>query len=261
MIRLLFTLSLVNILLVGTFSRSVAQTSLTPSTTWGSWMTGTIQLPAGKRKWGGFAELQARSNGVFNQFFYFDVKSGITYEIDRTLSLMVAGAQVSTYDYKALADGPLNTETRLWEQLTLNQFVSRIKFEHRYRIEQRWFNFRNGTMPYRNRIRYRFNTLLPLNNYTITNKTAFLSIYDEIFVNPIGPVFERNRIYAGVGYQFDNQWILQVGWMNQTNYDAATFDKGIFTPELATGKNNLIIGLTYRLKRKNAAEKLPTQSD
>lgn len=102
---------------------------------------------------------------------------------------------------------------------------------------------------------------VPLNNHTVTAKTTFLSLYDEIFLNPVGPTFERNRLYAGIGYQFDQQWIVQLGWVNQTNYNAANFDQGIFTPQLATGKNNLVVGLTYRLKRRSVSERLPTQPD
>ncbi|GAB3780238.1 hypothetical protein GCM10028818_32060 [Spirosoma horti] len=224
-------------------------------------MIATVQLPAGEKKWGGFAEVQGRANGVFNQFFYNELKGGVSYDLDKNFTLTVAGGRYATYDYQALSDGPLNTEKRLWEQLIINQYLTRLKFEHRYRVEQRWFTFRDGTTPYRSRIRYRLNMFVPLNNHTVTAKTAFLSAYDEIFLNPVGPTFERNRLYAGVGYQFDQQWILQLGWVNQTNYNAANFDQGIFTPQLATGKNNLVVGLTYRLKRRNSSEKLPTQPD
>ena len=68
-----------------------------------------------------------------------------------------------------------------------------------------------GAFRYRNRIRYRFNAFLPLNHPTFTSKTAFLSVYDEVFFNPRGPVFERNRLYAGLGYQFDKHWAVQAG--------------------------------------------------
>jgi hypothetical protein len=248
-------------LFICTLSRSLAQTSLTPATPWGTWLIGTLVLPGGEKKWGGFAEVQARSNGVFKQYFYNELKGGISYDIDKNFSVMVAGGRYATYDYHALSDGPLTIEKRLWEQFTINQYLSRLKFEHRYRIEQRWFDNRDGTTPYRNRIRYRINMFVPLNNRTVTAKTAFLSIYDEIFLNPIGPTFERNRIYAGIGYQFDQQLILQVGWVNQTNYNPATFESGTYTPQSATGKNNLVVGLIYRLKRKSASERLPTQPD
>lgn len=259
--RFQFTVYFIASCLTLTIHRSLAQTSLTPSTPWGTWLIGTIQLPGGEKKWGGFAEVQGRANGVFSQFFYNELKGGVSYDLDKNFTLTLAGGRYATYDYKALADGPLNTEKRLWEQLIINQYLTRLKFEHRYRVEQRWFTFRDGTTPYRSRVRYRLNMFIPLNNHTVTQKTTFLSIYDEIFLNPVGPVFERNRLYAGVGYQFDQQWILQLGWVNQTNYNSANFDQGVFTPALATGKNNLVIGLTYRIKRSNTSERLPTQPD
>lgn len=223
-----------------------------------NWHTG---VAGGDKKWGGFAEVQTRSNGVFNHYFYNELKAGVSYDLDRNFSLTVAGGRYATYDYKALADGPLNVEKRVWEQLIVNQYLSRLKFEHRYRVEQRWFTFRDGTDAFRSRIRYRLNTFIPLNNRTITGKTTFLSFYDEIFLNPAGPTFERNRVYAGVGYQFDKHWIMQLGWVNQTNYNPATFDSGLFTPQVAAGKNNIVIGLIYRLNRRGSSEKLPTQPD
>ncbi len=254
------------ILLIGllsglTLGRTLAQTALTPATPWGTWLIGTLVLPGGEKKWGGFAEVQARSNGVFQQFFYNELKAGISYDVDKNFSLMIASGRYTTYDYNDLSTGPLNTEKRLWEQLIINQYLSRLKFEHRYRVEQRWLSFRDGTDAYRNRIRYRLNMFVPLNDHTVTDKTVFLSIYDEIFLNPLGPTFERNRVYAGLGYQFNQQWILQLGWVNQTNYNPATFEQGVFTPQQSSGKNNLVVGLTYRLKRRSTSERLPSQPD
>ena len=262
--RFRFSLYLIAFFSVYSISHTVALTSLTPTSPWGTWLICTIQLPAGEKKWGGFAELQARSNDLFRQYFYNELKAGISYDIDRNFSLMVAGGHYATYDYQDLSTGPLNSEKRLWEQLIINQYLSRVKFEHRYRVEQRWFTYRDGTTPYRNRIRYRLNMFVPFNNRTITDNTVFLSVYDEIFLNPIGPTFERNRFYAGVGYQLNPQWVLQVGVVNQTNYNPATFESGVFTPQLASGKNNLVVGLTYRLKRRHDGqklEKLPSQPD
>ncbi|UFH56869.1 DUF2490 domain-containing protein [Spirosoma sp. KNUC1025] len=260
MTRFRFALCLTALLSVFTLSSIFAQTSLTSPTPLGTWLIGTVQLPGGEKKWGGFAEIQGRSNATFKQFFYNELKAGVSYDLDRNFSLMLAGGRYATYDYQALSDGPLNTEIRLWEQLIINQYLSRLKFEHRYRVEQRWFTYRDGTHPYRNRIRYRLNTFIPINNRTVTDKTFFLSVYDEIFLNPIGPTFERNRFYAGVGYQLNSQLVLQLGVVNQTNYNPATFESGVFTPQLSSGKNNVVIGVTYRLKR-SSGEKLPSQPD
>lgn len=239
-----------------------AQTSLTPSAPIGTWFIGTAQLVGGEKKWGGFAEVQARSNALFRQFFYNELKGGLSYDVDKNFTLTLAGGRYATYDYNALSDGPLNTERRLWEQVIVNQYLSRLKFEHRYRVEQRWFTFRDGTHPYRNRIRYRLNAFIPLNKRTITARTFFLSLYDEIFLNPKGPTFERNRFYTGVGYQIDTHWVVQLGRVNQTNYNPASFEQGVFTPLSASGKNNVVVSLLFRISsRKSTAENLPSQPD
>jgi hypothetical protein len=74
-------------LLVSSLSKSFAQTSLTPSSPWGTWFIGTVQLPGGDKKWGGFAEVQARGNAVFHQFFYRELKAGVSYDISEHLRL------------------------------------------------------------------------------------------------------------------------------------------------------------------------------
>ncbi|GAB3231414.1 hypothetical protein GCM10027346_17880 [Hymenobacter seoulensis] len=247
-----------------------AQTNAIADPHWGTWTIGTVVLPGGPKHWGGYAEVQARSNNLFRQFFYNELKGGISYDISKNFSVMVAGGRYSTSDYRDLGDGPLNVEKRLWQQVTFTHYSARLKVEHRYRVEQRWFSFRDNITPagsstFRNRIRYRLNGFLPLNHATITDQTFFLSAYDEIFLNPKGPFFERNRVYGGVGYQFDANWTLQAGWLHQSNYTAAHYDQNIFTPQSRTSKNNLVLSVMYRIARRNPAvptpEHVPSQPD
>ncbi len=253
------------LLLISLVSSSVAfaQTVSQPTNTWGTWFIGTVLMPASpSTRWGGYVEVQARSNGVFNQYFYNELKGGISYDLDRDVQVMAAAGRYQTNDYQDLSTGPLNVEKRVWEQLVLNQYLDRIRFEHRYRLEQRWFDFRGNTTEFRNRFRYRLNLFIPLNSPKIGTGTVFASVYDEIFLNPKGPVFERNRLYGGLGYQFSPRWVAQVGWVNQTNYSAASFTQNQFTPIVSAGKNNLVLSVIFRIIRKsNDAEQLPSQPD
>lgn len=242
-----------------------AQTPLNPVQPWGSWLIGTVQLPgSASNKWGGFVEVQARTNGVFHDYFYNELKAGGSFDIDPNFTVAVAGGRYSTSDYQDLGAGPLNVEKRLWEQVVLTQYSHRLKLEHRYRIEQRWFAFRDGSTEFRQRFRYRLNGFLPLNHKTIVPGTIFLSVYDEIFLNPEGPVFERNRLYGGGGYQFDPHFILQTGYVNQANYNYQT-NQGQFILQNTAAKNSVVISLIYKLLHRDAAaqptEKLPSQQD
>ena len=215
----------------------------------GTWGIATVVLPGdSSHKWGGYAELQLRANGAFSQFQYYEAKAGISYDLDKNFIALFGTGTYHTYDYTDLSAGPTTNEFRIWEQMTVNQFLYRLKFEHRYRIEQRWVNG-----DYRNRFRYRLNMFIPLNNTKIVAKTWFISVFDEVFFNNKAPNFERNRISAALGYQFDKKWILQAGWINQRNY----------TVTQSSGKNNIMLMLMYRINRKNAGESehIPTTTD
>lgn len=250
--------------LLGTAPAAHAQTPLNPVQPWGTWFIATVQLPGNvEHKWGGFAEVQARTNGLFKEYFYNELKAGVSYDLDPNFTLAVAGGRYSTSDYKDLGAGPLNTEKRLWEQLVLTQYSHRLKLEHRYRIEQRWFTFRDDSTAFRQRFRYRLNAFLPLNKKTITTGTVFLAAYDEIFLNPKGPVFERNRVYGGVGYQITPHIVVQVGYVNQANYNY-TAQQGQFILQNTAAKNNIVMAFTYKLAHRAVPpgqEQLPTQQD
>lgn len=254
-------------LLLGAAGRAAhAQTPHNPVQPWGSWLLLTAQLPGNmEHRWGGYAEVQARSNAVFRRYFYYELKAGLSYDLDPNFTVMLAGGRYSTSDYLDLKAGPLNVEKRLWEQLVLNQYMQRLRIEHRYRVEQRWFSYRADSTGFRQRLRYRINAFLPLNASKIGPHTAFLSAYDEIFLNPKGPLLERNRVYLGAGYQFDRHWVLQLGWVNQANYSPATFRQGQFLPQNTSAKNNVVVALMYRLAHRSTAaappESLPSQQD
>jgi hypothetical protein len=233
------------LLLLSIFSTGVlAQT--TPVGTWG---IATLVLPGdSSHRWGGYTEFQVRENNVFSNFMYNEVKAGVSYDLDKNFTALIGTGRYSTYDYHDLSAGPVTTETRLWEQITTTQFLYRLKLEHRYRVEQRWVN---GL--YKNRFRYRINVFIPLNKTKIAAKTYFLSLFDEVFLNNSEPNFERNRVSAAAGYQFDKSWIVQAGWINQYNY----------IPNQSNDKNNVMLMLMYRINRKKATprEHVPTTAD
>jgi hypothetical protein len=55
-----------------------------------------------------------------------------------------------------------------------------------------------------------------LNKKQIGDKTAYLSAYNEIFINTEQNYFDRNRLYAGIGYRFSSKLRTEMGVMNQT---------------------------------------------
>ncbi len=45
---------------------------------------------------------------------------------------------------------------------------------------------------------------------------SFISfMYNEIFLNTESSVFDRNRVFGGLGYKFSKRLRLELGYMNQ----------------------------------------------
>jgi hypothetical protein len=183
--------------------------------------------------WG---EVQTRSQKMYQDFYYHELKGGMGYKPTKDITLLLGTGQYGTYSEGGNFKSPvLSHEFRIWEQLVLNNHIGRGKIEHRYRIEQRW---RNGE--YRNRFRYRFNPVIAINKSTIEKGTLFLSVYDEVFLTDVGPHFERNRVFAGLGYQVGKPVMVQVGWLNQFDYSAES---------KSTNKNYVQLGVYLQLNK------------
>ena len=111
-------------------------------------------------------------------------------------------------------DGDSNKTTyyehRIFQQFISRHHINRVKFQHRYRFEQR---FREEG--FRMRMRYFLALNVPLNHPEMTQNTIYLSAYNEIFINLSENPFDRNRLYGGLGYKFTDNFRLEIGYMNQ----------------------------------------------
>src|ERR1700761_5868874 len=125
--RILFTVVLF-IITVGGFAQSFDKT--------GSWGLITVVLPGSvEHRWGGYMELQTRTNEMlFKQFYYTEVKGGVSYNFTNNFSTLIGIGRYTTYNYKDVDAGPTTKENRLWEQFTYLAYLDRIKFENRVRI-------------------------------------------------------------------------------------------------------------------------------
>lgn len=182
----------------------------------GGWETVSARYDLNAR-WYLFAEVQSRSYKVADDFFYHESKGGVGYNLNKSVSFFVGSGLYRTYADDGNFEEPVKaSEFRIWQQINVTNNISRLKIEHRYRIEQRFFNV--GDPTYRNRFRYRLSAIVPLNHKKLVPKTAFITVNDEIFLNNRQPNFERNRIFLGAGYEFDEIFTLQMGYLRQYDY-------------------------------------------
>ncbi len=82
--------------------------------------------------------------------------------------------------------------------------------------------------------------------------TFYIAAFDEIFLANKAPYFERNRLFAGAGYQFSKNFTLQPGYLYQFDY----------RNNIGTGKHFLQITLMIEIDaHKNPHEKIPGNMD
>jgi len=105
-------------------------------------------------------------------------------------------------------DVPHVKENRIFEQYVYKHKLRKINVEHRGRLEQRFLQFKD-----RNELQQRFRYRLSL-KYKL-NKTFYLIMMDEPFVNFQDQVFHENRFYAGIGINVLKHTQFQIGYLKQ----------------------------------------------
>lgn len=173
------------------------------------------------------AQFRYYENGKnFNQLL---LRTGINYHINpNAIATFGYGFIETDVTFEELGDLANLTEHRIFEQFILKNTVGQFKFEHRYRLEQRFISFpeRNETQ---NRARYRLQVTLPLTDI------FFLNFYDEIFLNLQNDVYGQNRLYGALGLNVTENLSVQLGYL-KNHFPSANFDRlqiGVFyNPDL-----------------------------
>lgn len=135
------------------------------------------------------------------------------------------------------------SEHRTWQQLILRQKSRNIFMEHRFRPEQRFFhNLNNQSKRTEHRIRYRFQALFPLYSISPHLRHLFFAFNNELmikFEKNTADLFDRNRLFLGIGYQFHPKLNVQIGYMNQ-------FSQVSFNPQ-GFHEHILQMGVSYNM--------------
>lgn len=179
----------------------------------GSWNITNLKINIDEQ-WSLMGEAQLRSLKFYDHFHYYEFKTALNYNIDKNFSTSIGIGKYNTFSEGGNFLSPLQSdEVRTFGQLTMKQYLSFLKFDHRYRAEQRF-----TTKGYRNRFRYRLNLTVPINKLKIETGTIYLNTWDEIFLTDQGPHFERNRLFMGIGYQLNDNLIVQTGYIYQFDF-------------------------------------------
>ncbi len=173
-------------------------------------------------------EYQWRRADGFKHWQQSILRLGVEYAVNTKVSVMGGYALVKTFPYGTQPILHEFDENRLFEQLNLKDKVGPFEIQHRYRLEQRLLEqyAKNATNDivqvdpvYRNRMRYRAMVVVPLSRKEMGDNTLFLNVNNELFVgfgkgiakNPL----DQNRLIAALGWRFNPESNIQVGYLNQ----------------------------------------------
>jgi hypothetical protein len=170
------------------------------------------------KKFGLQGDYQYRNRNLVGDHEQILLRTGLTFKAYHRLLLTQGYAYImNSIPQTAVFN---NNENRLYQEALLsNSSENWAQVKHRFRFEQRFTNHQF----FRTRFRYALFMNFPLNSEAMGEHVLYLAVYEEIFINGQTQVtsisrvsvFDRNRLYLGLGFGMSDQLNAQLGIMNQ----------------------------------------------
>ncbi len=163
-------------------------------------------------KWNIHNEIQYRNYNAIGDLEQLLLRTGVGYNLtENNNNLLLGYGYILSENYVDESNNKVTiNEHRIFQQFTAKQTVGKLKLNHRYRFEQRFVED-----DFKLRFRYFLSLQIPLSNKKSVDNTYYLSAYNEIFLNTKTSIFDRNRLYGGLGYHVTKNMRFEVGYMNQ----------------------------------------------
>ena len=162
--------------------------------------------------WNIHNEVQYRNYNAIGDLEQLLLRTGIGYNLtENNNNILLGYGYILSENYIGETDEKVSVnEHRIFQQFTTKQKIGKVGLSHRYRFEQRFVED-----DFRMRLRYFLGINIPLQYKEDGKNPLYLSAYNEIFLNTESSVFDRNRVYGGLGYKFSNALRMELGYMNQ----------------------------------------------
>lgn len=155
------------------------------------------------------SEVQYRNYNAIGDLEQLLLRTGVGYDLtDNNNNILLGYGYILSQNYIPASDDKVDVEEhRIFQQFITKQNINnRVMLQHRYRFEQRFIE---------DDFRLRFRYFLGINIPIVESKNLYISAYNEIFLNSTGNVFDRNRLYGGMGYKLNDKFRFELGYMNQ----------------------------------------------
>ena len=157
-------------------------------------------------------EVQYRNYNAIGDLEQLLIRTGLGYNLtENNNNLLLGYGYILSENYIDNTQDKISVEEhRIFQQFTTKQNLGNLGLSHRYRIEERFVE-----NDFKMRFRYFLGLKIPLQNKEEGKNSFYLSAYNEIFLNAESEVFDRNRVYGGLGYKVSSGIKVEVGYMNQ----------------------------------------------
>jgi hypothetical protein len=157
-------------------------------------------------------EIQYRNYNFAGDLQQLVLRTGVGYNLsDNNNNLLLGYGYILSEQYLKNADSKTDSkEHRIFQQFITRQNFGRFYLQHRYRFEQRFIE--DETLY---RFRYFLALNIPLNHKAFVANTIYFTAYNEIFINGQSPIYDRNRVYGGLGYHINKNFKFELGYMSQ----------------------------------------------
>ena len=182
----------------------------------GAWYMYFFNTSHEKSKIGFQGDVQYRNWNIAGDLEQLLLRGGVTFKPEKAnIKFTLGYGNITTGAFGE--DNSTINESRIYQEaLFPTKIGERFYLNHRLRYEQRFVEDQSL------RTRYRYNLFVnvALNQKEMKEKTIYLALYDEIFINGTGMpgqnIFDRNRAYIALGYVLKKGMKFQLGIMNQT---------------------------------------------
>ena len=163
-------------------------------------------------KWNIHNEVQYRNYDAIGDLEQLLLRTGVGYNLsENNHNVLLGYGYILSQNYVADAQEKTDVnEHRIFQQFTSKQKIGSVSLSHRYRFEQRFVE-----ADFKMRLRYFLALKIPLIKSEAVPAKLYVSAYNEVFLNTESSVFDRNRVYAGLGYQLHKNVRIEAGYMNQ----------------------------------------------
>ena len=214
--RKIRTFLLVSFVSMNIFS---AKSQVVDESQMGAWYMYFFNTSHEKSKIGFQGDVQYRNWNIAGDLEQLLLRGGVTFKPEKAnIKFTLGYGNITTGAFGE--DNSTINESRIYQEaLFPTKIGERFYLNHRLRYEQRFVEEQS----FRTRYRYNLFVNVALNQKEMKEKTIYLALYDEIFINGTGmpgqSIFDRNRAYIALGYVLKKGMKFQLGIMNQTTND------------------------------------------